>query len=203
MIRLFHMPTTRSLRVIWLMEEMGIAYELVPVSLGPHGLEHPDFARYNPLNTVPTLVDGDVVMTESGAMVSYLMAKYGPTELALAADHPDYPAYLDWQWFCEASLAQHIVTYRLHTEFLPPDHRSEMARDQASKDIQKRLQEAERRFGTQSWAVADQVTAADIFLGHACHAVVGLREGPALPQNLQRYYQRLMDRPAFARAIRC
>src|SRR6187549_4297770 len=95
----------RGFRVVWLLEEMGLAYRLRPVDL-LHGLEDDtEFLAINPAGFIPAIVDGDVVMVESIAIMEYLMARYGPTPLAPGANDPAFPAYQQFLHMGEAGLA--------------------------------------------------------------------------------------------------
>lgn len=85
MITVFHAPRTRSLRVIWMLEEMGLPYEVRPVDFPRHYADE-EFMRLNPAGSVPVLVDGDVVISESMAIIEYLISRHGPTVLAPRRD---------------------------------------------------------------------------------------------------------------------
>ena len=102
-ITLYHSPHSRSVRCIWALGEMGLDYELVTLKFPPR-VHHKEFKAINPLGTVPCMVDGDLVLTESSAIVQYLVERYGPTPLAVAATEPDYGAYLNWLHRADATL---------------------------------------------------------------------------------------------------
>ena len=88
MLKIFHASGSRSLRVIWMAEEMGLDYELTPEAIGRSS---PEFIAVNPARALPAIIDGDVAMSESVAIVQYLAARHGPTPLAPTADDPAYP----------------------------------------------------------------------------------------------------------------
>lgn len=101
-MRIWHAPGARSLRVVWLCEEMGLPYELRRVSLRA---ADEDLKAVNPFGSVPVLEDhGGVRMIESVAMLLYVAGRYGPTPLALQPDDPDYPRYAQWLVAGEASI---------------------------------------------------------------------------------------------------
>ena len=83
------------MRCVWTLEEMGLDYELVTLEFPPR-VHRKDYKQVNPLGTVPCLTDGDVWMTASGAICHYLVDRYGPTPLRVAAHEPDYPLWPDW-----------------------------------------------------------------------------------------------------------
>ena len=86
MLRLYHAPRTRSVRVLWLLEELGLPHELVTVPFKAPSSEF--FVQETPLGKIPTLEDGDVVLCESGAIVEYILERYGEGRLAPAVGSP-------------------------------------------------------------------------------------------------------------------
>ncbi len=105
MLTIYHVPRTRSLRVIWLCEEMGVPYE---VKTEVFGQPSPEFLEANPLGAFPGIRDGDILMGESTAIMQYVTEKYGPTKLALKPDHPRFADYLQFVTFGEASMAAYM-----------------------------------------------------------------------------------------------
>jgi glutathione S-transferase len=95
----------RGFRVIWLLEEMGLAYRLRPVDLLAGVEDDAEFLAVNPGGFIPAIVDGEVTMVESIAIMEYLMARYGPTPLAPAVHDPAFSAYLQFLHLGEAGLA--------------------------------------------------------------------------------------------------
>lgn len=202
MIRLFHIKGSRSARVVWILEELGLNYELIHVKSGPGGLEHPELEKLNPLRTVPTFTDGTgVVLVESGAIVEYLVRKYSPTPMAVEPSEADYPLYLQWMWFAEASLSGPLISYMMHTRFYPEHLRRADEADHAAKTFGRRLHAAEHLMGSRQWAAADRFTAADIMLAHTLY--VGQQFGlvDAEPRVFQDYMARVTARPAFQKAL--
>jgi glutathione S-transferase len=83
----------RGFRVVWLLEEMGLAYKLRPVDLRAGVENDAEYLAINPAGFIPAIQDGDVTMVESIAIMEYLIARYGPTPLAPPARDPAFPAY--------------------------------------------------------------------------------------------------------------
>ncbi|MEC8346721.1 MAG: glutathione S-transferase N-terminal domain-containing protein, partial [Pseudomonadota bacterium] len=88
-IKLYHCSDARSLRPLWALEEMGLEYELINMEFPPRAT-YPGYLDLNPLGTVPTLTDGELVMTESSGICHYLEDMYGSGALGVAKDHPAY-----------------------------------------------------------------------------------------------------------------
>lgn len=98
-VTLYHHPYTRAATALWMLEEVGIPYELVFVDIMAGAQKAPDFLAKNPMGKLPTLVDGDVVVTEVAAIGLYLADRYAPSRLAPALDDPRRGAYLRWSLF--------------------------------------------------------------------------------------------------------
>src|SRR5947208_15676912 len=98
----------RGFRVIWLLEEMGLGYQLRPVDLLAGVEEDAEFLAVNPAGFIPAIQDGEVTMVESIAIMEYLMARYGPTPLAPAPHDAAFPAYQQFLHLGEAGLAASI-----------------------------------------------------------------------------------------------
>ncbi len=105
MLIVHHLGRSQSERIVWLCEELGIAYELKhnardPVTM----LAPPEFKALHPIGSAPVITDGDLVLAESGAIVEYIIARHGGGRLALAPSHPDFADYLYWFHFANGTL---------------------------------------------------------------------------------------------------
>jgi len=96
---LYHHPYSRAANVVWMLEEVGIPYELSYVDIMKGEQKAPDFLARNPMGKLPTLTDGDVVVTESAAIGLYLADRYSAGKLAPTLDDPKRGAYLRWSLF--------------------------------------------------------------------------------------------------------
>ncbi|MGE5502181.1 MAG: glutathione S-transferase family protein [Ignavibacteriales bacterium] len=197
MIKVFHSPQTRSLRVIWMLEEMGLPYEVEPASL-----MHPSeaFLKANPSRTLPVMVDGDVVITESVAILQYLGAKYGPAPLVPQPQDSGYADYLQFLVLGEASLAAGL-TPLVRARFMAPDDQKDnwTLRNNADTFI-RQLALVDNKLADSDYLAGDQFTAADISVGYALGFGVLFGLGERYPERLHTYQDRLTSRPAFQRA---
>src|SRR5215469_11802686 len=129
----------RGFRVVWLLEEMGLAYRLRPVDLLA-GVEHdPEFLAINPAGFIPAIQDGDVTMVESIAIMEYLLARYGPTPLAPAPHDPAFPAYQQFLHLGEAGLGSTIQLVVVSRNFAPETERQNWSAGQALGVFESRL----------------------------------------------------------------
>ncbi|WP_298191692.1 glutathione S-transferase family protein [Novosphingobium sp.] len=199
MIKVWGGGTSRSLRVVWLLEEMGLPYRVRPVDMLAAEPD-PAFLSVNPANYLPAIEDGDVVMVESIAIMEYLMARYGPTSLAPAPDTPCFPAYQQFLHLGEAGLATLMMPV-IVSGFLAPDaERNNWAANWCLQSLQKRLALVGERLGRAPYLAGDMFTAADISVTYA----LNLAQGPCgltLGDAEQAYLARTMSRAAYKRAI--
>lgn len=197
-MKLYHSPRTRSLRVVWMLEEMGLAYELV--SLPFPATTNPELLAVNPLGTVPVLLDGDVKLIESNAIMEYLGRRYGPTPLVPPVDDPAYPAYLDYLHFGESTLAaplSHIV----RTRFMAPEAEKDNWTARKIGDVfLHRLTDLARVLDDRTFIAGDDFTAADIAVSYALIMGKLLRYGDRYPERLNAYLTDTTGREAYKRA---
>lgn len=197
MIRVFHSPRTRSLRVIWMLEEMGLPYEVEPASLMQPSEA---FLKASPARTLPAMIDGDVVLTESVAILQYLGSKYGLTPLVPQPQDRGYADYLQFLVLGEASLAAGL-TPLVRARFMAPDDQKEnwTLKNNADTFI-RQLALVDRKLADSDYLAGDPFTAADISVGYAVGfgAFLGLDE--RYPERVRAYQDRIVSRPAFQRA---
>ena len=197
MIALYHAPRTRSVRVRWLLEELGVPYELKRVPFTP---PRRTFSQPTPLGKLPVLEDGDVAIGESGAILQYVLERHGEGRLAPALDSPLRGPFLQWIHYAEGTAYPPLgviiwhTFYRRDADRLPEvieDHR-ERARDA--------LDFVERTLGEGDYLLGAEFTAADVMMGFtlAVAQVLGVLDGRY--PRLGRYLERLQARPAYQRA---
>src|SRR5579884_574820 len=122
MITVYGTPPTRALRVLWMLEEMNLPYEVRLVDFAKR-FEDAEFMAVSPAGCFPAIRDGDVQVNESCAILEYLGAKYGPTPLTPAPNEPHYPAYISHLHFGEASLSAPLNIMVASRFFAPEDQK--------------------------------------------------------------------------------
>lgn len=200
MLILHHAPNSRAGRIVWLLEELGLPYELNRMALSPQDLKSAAHRARHPLGRVPVLEDGDVTLYESGAIVEYVIARHGSGRLKPAVDSEQYPAFLQWFHYCEGMVMPPINTIVVHTILLPPERRDETALGQAKKLLAKSLDPIDQALADREY-LTGEFSAADIMLGHAVY--MSNRLGAVSPEQtrLLEYIRRIKARPAFVKAI--
>lgn len=208
-LELFHCVSARSLRPLWLLEELGLPYRLVVLPFPPR-VHAKQFLASNPLGTVPLLREGSMQLSESVAMLEYILARHAPhSRMAVGAAEPAFGSYVNLLHHGEATLTvpqTMVLRYRFHE---PPERRSPQVADDYERWFGARLRLVDSILSrAQAEAVGDderylcgRFTAADISVGYALLLArrVGLdgRFSPAL----RTYVDVLQKRPGLQRAL--
>ncbi len=200
MLKLHFAPNSRAGRIVWLFEELGIEYEMNKMAFHPKDLKSDEHRKRHPLGRIPVLDDGDVAIWESGAIVEYVMARYGDGGLKPAIDSAEFPEYLQWFHYCEGMVMPPINTIMVHTVLLPPERRNEETLGQAQRLLTRSIAPVETALEGREYLVGD-FSAADIMLGHSLFMSSRLGRLTDEMPNLRGYVQRIEARPAFKTAI--
>ena len=190
----------RGFRVVWLLEEMGLAYRLRPVDLLAGVEKDTEFLAVNPAGFIPAIQDGDVTMVESIAIMEYLMARYGPTPLAPEPHDPSFPAYQQFLHLGEAGLAASIYFVVGARHFAPEAERHNWSAGQALGVFESRLGLVTRQLARSPYLAGEAFTAADISVTYALQ--LAQRAGGVTPGEVERaYIARTSGREAYKRAM--
>ena len=190
----------RGFRVVWLLEEMGVPYRLRPVDLLAGVEKDTEFLAVNPAGFIPAIQDGEVTMVESIAIMEYLMARYGPTPLAPAAQDPTFPAYQQFLHLGEAGLAASIYFVVGARHIAPEDQRKNWSAGQALRVFESRLGLVTRQLGRAPYMAGERFTAADISVTYALE--LAQRAGGVTFGAVERaYIARTSAREGYKRAM--
>ena len=190
----------RGFRVVWLLEEMGLAYRLRPVDLMAGVENDAEFLAINPSGFIPAIQDGEVTMVESIAIMEYLMARYGPTPLAPDAHDPAFPAYQQFLHLGEAGLAASIYFVVGARNFAPEAERENWSAGQALDLFESRLRLVTRQLARSPYLAGDSFTAADISVTYALE-LARRAGGVVLGEAERAYVARTSGRDAYKRAM--
>jgi len=200
MLKLHFAPNSRASRTAWLLEELGLAYELNRMDFHPKDLKSDAHRQRHPLGRVPVLEDGDVSIFESGAIAEYILERHKNGGLKPAVDDPRFPAYLQWFHYCEGMVMPPVNTIVVQTLLLPPDRRDPVALGQAQRLLAKALEPVNAALEGKEYLIGD-FSAVDTMLGHAL--VMSGRLGCVSDEmsNIKAYIERVSARPAFQKAF--
>jgi glutathione S-transferase len=197
-IKLHHCADARSFRVLWALEELGLPYELELMPFPPRRLVE-GYREINPLGTVPAcLIDG-ALMTESAAIPHVLATRFGPSDLALAPEEPDYPAYMNFLMMGEATLTFPQTIHLRYTRLEPPKRRVTQAAQDYAQWFGARLHNALKLMGPE-YACAGRFTMADVSVGYAVMLALTIGLDEQVPEAALAYLARLSERDGFKRA---
>jgi glutathione S-transferase len=200
MLKLHHAPNSRAGRIVWLLEELGLDYELNKMDFHPRDLKSEQHRARHPLGRVPVLDDGEVRIYESGAIVEYIVARHTDGALKPAVDSPLFPEYLQWFHYCEGMIMPPVNTIVVQTVLLPPDRQNKEALGQAQRLLSKAVVPVDETLAGRDYLIGD-FSAADIMLGHACYMSRRLGCVSDDMHNLNAYLDRIEARPAFQKGI--
>ncbi|HEY1710913.1 MAG TPA: glutathione S-transferase family protein [Rhizomicrobium sp.] len=200
MLILYHCFSARSFRPLWALEEMRLDYELRMLPFPPRVLQK-EYLAINPLGTIPALLDGDTLMTESAAICEYLATSYGPTDLAVKPEEPGYGAYLNALHFGEATLTFPQTLVLRYTRLEPKERRVPQVAQDYAKWFLGRLRAVEARIGSHEYMAADRFTMADISVAYALMLAKDLGLDAQFTPGVAAYWTRVSARDGYRRAF--
>lgn len=198
MIEIYHAPRTRGIRPIWACEELGLEYTVVPVDFSAEYRASESWRRMNPVGKVPVLVDGPLTMFESGAMVQYLIDRYGGGECPTLQPEPGTAAhalYLQWSWFAESTFARPLGEIVNHQRAFP-DAPSQAAIEEMQARAWLCVTALDQALKGREWILDDSFSGADIMLGYSLKLQTELAPGE-LPEEVARYWASVSERAGY------
>ena len=200
MLKVHFAPNSRAGRIIWLLEELKLPYEVNRMDFHPKDLKSEEHRSRHPLGRIPVFDDGDVRIYESGAIVEYVLERHKNGNLKPDVSSNTYPNYLQWFHYCEGMVMPPINTIVVQTILLPEDRRDETVLNQAKKLLSKSLEPVNKVLEGKEYLIGD-FSAADIMLGHACFMSNRLGCVSDEMLNMKSYVDNINKRPAFQTAI--
>jgi len=192
-IKLHYAARTRSARILWLLEELGLPYELVRGEFVPPATQF--FNQATPTGKYPTIEDGDVVMFESGAIVEYILERYGEGRLAPPAGSPDRAAFLQWLHFAESTAFPPVGIVVWLSRYREGSDGEALLAD-ALERARSSFDYLEKQVGDKPFLVGEEFSAADIMMGFTLLAAQAVGALDDRHPKMQAYLQRLLERPA-------
>ena len=201
MIVVHHLDTSRSERIVWLMEELGLPYTLEVTDRTPQIVAPEAFKRIHPLGRAPVITDGAVVLAESGAIVEYIVARHGGGRLSVAPERPEFPDYLYWLHYAEGSLMlQFLREWTLERMLPDADAAPGMARVRQTTKLH--LDFIAERLAAAPYFAGPDFTAADVMMLFPFTTMRQFRALDLSPYpSIRDYVARIEARPAYQRAM--
>jgi glutathione S-transferase len=192
MLKIYHTPGSRSVRPIWLCFELDIPAQIKRVDASYRGTS--EWRAISPTGKVPAIEDGDITICESGAILDYLLARYGEGRLQPAIGSPQWAEYRQWFWFAEATLIRPVGLYRLLRA--RKDTIDDLV-DEAESKFREGLNAVASALNDSDYLLGDRFSAADIMMGYSI-AITEQLLGTDYPALVD-YLGRLKERDAFKR----
>ena len=200
MLKVHFAPNSRAGRIIWLMEELELEYEVNVMPFSKEGLKSDEHRARHALGRVPVLEDGEVMIFESGAIIEYVLTRHKEGGLRPKTDSPEFPYYLQWFHYCEGMVMPPMNQIVVQTILLPPERRDENVLKQAKNLLTKSLMMVNANLADKEYLIGD-FSAADLMLGHACYMSNRMGCVTDEMQHIKDYVARISARPAFKKAI--
>ncbi len=196
MLKIHHLNNSRSQRILWLLEELGVPYEIVKYQrMTPIPLAPPELKDVHPLGKSPVIEDQGKTIAESGAIVEYLIDTYGKGRFKPKSGTQEYWKYVEWMHFAEGS-AMLPLLMALYTGML--GDAAAMLKPRIDSEIANNLSYMDAAIGARDFFVGDDLTGADIMLLFVCEAA-GARLEPY--PGLVQFRARMQARDAYRRGI--
>lgn len=198
MLVVHHLNNSRSQRVLWLLEELGVDYEIKNYQRDSEtNLAPPELLEVHPLGKSPVITDGEHTIIESGAIIDYIIRHHGGGRLVPATGTAAYESYLQWMHYAEGSAALPLML-KMYTGRLPDG--GEALQPRIHSELDNHLGFMNHALDEQDWFVDNTFSAADVqlsFVPQIAKLLYGLEQFP----NLDAFLQRIHARPAYKRAI--
>jgi len=200
MIVVHHLNNSRSQRVLWLLEELGIEYEVkcyerdAKTMLAPASLR-----QIHPLGKSPVITDANLTIAESGAIIEYLVDRYGSGRLVPASGTPERLRYTYWLHYAEGSAMPPLLLKLVFDNFGIADSNAVSAF--IAPQIKLHFDYIEGELRKSTWFAGEEFTAADIQMSFPLEIVAGVAEQVDLRPKIKQFIERIHERPAYKRAI--
>jgi glutathione S-transferase len=212
MITVHALENSRAHRILWLLEEMGVAYTVISYARDPRTLAAPRELRdIHPLGKSPVVTEGDVVIAESGAIIEYLIGRYGGGRLQPAPASRDRLRYSYWMHYAEGSLMPYLLLKLIFSKvksgpmpfFVKPIARKiadTVGSQFVDPNITRHLTFLADHLAKREWFAGSELTAADVQMSFPLEGAVA-RAGSAVPARLAEQVKKFQARPAYKRAL--
>jgi glutathione S-transferase len=202
MLTIHHSPLSRSMRVVWLCEEIGLEYRLEPVEMFSDAMKRPEYLAIHPLGKVPAIEDDGLVLWETGAILQYLDAKYGGGRLMPPRDTEAGARALQWLEFGENPLTLIMGEIAAHSGAgsMPEEMRNPALVERGREIAPSLVAVVERAVGEGPWILGAEFCAADIMLGYGLMIARHLGYVNDETPRARAYLERASERPAFRSA---
>ena len=200
MITIYHLDTSRSERIVWLMEELGLEYKLELFQRNANGSAPDALREIHALGKAPVIRDGDTVLAESGAIVDYVVHRYAGDRLAVAPAAQEYARYIYWFHFAEGSLMSLLILALVIGRV--PEANASPVRTRVLERMKQTLAFIDSELAQSTYFAGAAFTAADVMMTFPFTTMRHFLNYDLAPYaNILAYLQRIESRPAYQKAM--
>ncbi len=200
MLKLHFCSSSRAERVLWLLEELNLKYDLNKIKFHPSELKSDEHRNRHPLGRVPVLEDGNISIFESGAIIEYIISRHSDGSLKPIVEDKKFPLYLQWFHYCEGMVMPPMNTIVVQTLILSKERRNEEILRQAKNLLSKALAPVNKLLENNNYLIGD-LSGVDFMLGHSLYMSNKLECVNEEMKNILRYLDLLSQNNAFQKAI--
>lgn len=202
-LKVFHAPPTRSVRVVWALEELGLPYEVEPVKFDRAYFQSAEWRAISPAGKMPVVHENGRKLIESVAIIHYLAERHAEGKLARRPLDPDYGDFLQWMHFGEAGMGPYATMLIAQTRLLPAEQRIEAMKQWAKGECRSMCAVIETALEGRDYILGEDFSLADISLGYILYLIRMSGESEdILGARTKLYLERLMAREAWKKASR-
>ncbi len=201
MLKLYYAAKTRAGRTRWMLEELGVPYEVQRINMAERQHKSPEYLKIHPLGLVPALADEGKVIYESSAIAAYLADKFPEKGLAPLPGSAERGEYYQWLFFATATVEPAVIQYMNHTMRLPESQRDASQADEARKSLMTFAEVINNALWGKNYLVNDQFSTADVLIGGGLLFASMLKVPFDSFSSLPPYMKRLTERPAWKRSM--
>lgn len=197
MIKIYGSPHSSAGRVYWMLEELGLSYERVPLNMSQKEHKAPEYLKLNPNGKVPCLVDGEYIIWESMAITQYLAAKYNSASTLLAKNAEETGHIAQWSYWAMLEMQKPAVDWLIQAVFVPAERRDSALIEKSQKALVPLLGILNQFLENKKYLVSDRFTLADLHVASAVNIAANLGFDLAPYANVHSWLKACQDRPAW------
>lgn len=197
MIKIYGSPASSAGRVYWMMEELGLSYERIPLNMGQKEHKSPEFTKLNPNGKVPCIVDGNFVLWESMAITEYLVAKHGASTPLIAKTPEETGLMAQWSYWSILELQKHAVEWLIQEKFMPADRKDATIVEKAKKALVPLFTILDQSLTNKTYLVGNRFTLADLNVASVVNVAISLGFDTAAYPHVHSWIKACQDRPAW------
>lgn len=199
MIKIYGSPRSSAGRVYWMLEELGVAYERIPLNMSTREHKSDEFLKLNPNGKVPCIVDGEFVLWESMAITQYLLSKYQGQSSLAPKTAEEIGLVAQWSYWSILDMQKHAVEWFIQENFIAADKRDTTVIEKAKKSLIPLFKVLDQSLANRTYLVGDRFTIADLHVASVVNVALGVGFDSSAYPHVNTWIRACQDRPAWHR----